>query len=136
MQPEVFSVSPDDDVMEALDLMAARRIRHLPVVGAGGRVIGILSDRDLRAALGVPARALADWPRRSGTLRVADAMTRDPIVAPIDAPLSVAVRHLLGRRIGALPIVDADGRLRGIVSYLDVIRALRKQRLRTPELAL
>jgi predicted transcriptional regulator len=128
MQPDVFSARARDDLMEALDLMAARRVRHLPVVGDDGRVVGILSDRDMRVALGAPAQALAEWPRRSGQLRVADAMTRDPVVVPIDARLGVAVRHLLGRRIGALPVVDAEGRLRGIISYLDVVRALSKGR--------
>jgi CBS domain-containing protein len=52
------------------------------------------------------------------------AMTRDPIVVRSDAPLSVAVAHLLNRGVGALPVVDSEGRLEGMLSYIDVIRAL------------
>lgn len=125
MQEEVFSVRADDDLMEAVDLMSARRVRHLPVVGEGGQVVGILSDRDVRTAVGNPAEALEAWPRRA-RLRVSAVMSPNVITVRVDAPLAVALRHLLGRQVGALPVVDAQNRLSGILSYLDVLRALRK----------
>jgi acetoin utilization protein AcuB len=124
MRQEVFSVRDDQPVMEAVDLMATCRIRHMPVVDGEGRVVGMLSDRDVRSALGDPAGAARSWPAEASRIRVSQAMTPDPIVIKADAPLSVAVSHLLSRGVGALPVVDGDGRLRGILSYIDVIRAL------------
>ena len=126
MQEDVFSVRAGDDLMEAVELMSARRVRHLPVVGDGGEVVGMLSDRDVRTALGDPAEALNDWARRAGRLRVSAVMSGNVITVRQDAPLAEALRHLLGRQVGALPVVDEQNRLRGIVSYLDVLRALRK----------
>jgi acetoin utilization protein AcuB len=126
MQEDVLSVRASDDLMEAVELMSARRVRHLPVVGDGGEVVGMLSDRDVRTALGDPAEALNDWARRAGRLHVSAVMSASVITVRHDAPLAEALRHLLGRQVGALPVVDERNRLRGIVSYLDVLRALRK----------
>ena len=114
----------EQSVMEAVELMAACRLRHLPVVDDEGHVVGILSDRDVRTALGDPVEATLRWPRDAPGIRVSLAMTPDPIVIRDDAPLSVAVAHLLNRGIGALPVVDGEGRLTGILSYIDVLRAL------------
>jgi CBS-domain-containing membrane protein len=124
MRDEVFSVRDDESVMEAVELMAACRIRHIPVVDDKGRVVGILSDRDVRTALGDPIEAVQSWPRPAAQLRVSNAMTPDPIVVRTDAPLAVAVALLLNRGVGALPVIDGDGCLRGMLSYVDVIRAL------------
>jgi CBS domain-containing protein len=110
--------------MEAVELMAAARIRHIPVVDDDGRVVGMVSDRDVRAALGDPIEAVQSWPSHGARLRVAKAMTPDPVVVRSDAPLAVAVAQLLNRSFGALPVVDAEGRLCGILSYIDVIRSL------------
>jgi CBS domain-containing protein len=125
MRAEVFSVREDESVMEAVDIMVARRIRHVPVVDRQGRVVGMVSDRDVRTALGDPAEAADSWPPAATGLLVRGLMSRDPVVVQADAPLSVAATFLLNRRVGALPVVDREGRLRGILSYLDLIRALR-----------
>jgi CBS domain-containing protein len=124
MRDEVFSVRQDQSVMEAVELMAACRIRHVPVVDDDGHVVGILSDRDVRIALGDPVEAVQSWPTAAGRISISAAMTADPIVVGSDAPLAVAVAHLLNRGIGALPVIDGESRLCGILSYVDVIRAL------------
>ena len=126
MQEEVFSVRPGDDLLEAVDLMSARRVRHLPVVAEGGQLVGILSDRDVRTAVGNPAQALEAWPGRTGRVPVSSVMSPNVITVKTDAPLAVALRHFLGRQVGALPVVDAQNRLSGILSYLDLLRAMRK----------
>jgi CBS domain-containing protein len=126
MREEVFSVREDDSVMEAVDLMVSRRVRHVPVVDNGGRVVGILSDRDIRTFLGDPAEAVESWPVGASRIRVGAVMTRDPVVTWTDSPLSASVAEFLIRGIGALPVVDQKGCLRGMLSYLDVIRALRR----------
>ena len=126
MRAEVFSVREDQSVMEAVDLMASRRLRHVPVVDDQGHVVGMLGDRDIRGSLGDPAEVAESWPGGAGEIKVALVMTSAPIVVRADAPLSEAIELLLGRRIGALPVVDDAGRLTGILSYVDVIRALQR----------
>lgn len=122
-----ISVPPETELFDAAALMSARCIRHLPVVDAAGKVLGILSDRDVRAALGDPRRFLDDPTTRDRTerRRVGDAMAKVVITVNQNAPLKLAVEHLVHEGIGALPVVDDERRLVGIVSYLDVIQALR-----------
>jgi CBS domain-containing protein len=120
-------VRPAMELLDAAALMSARRIRHLPVLDAEGKVVGILSDRDVRAALGDPRRFLADYSSRdrSGGPLVGEVMSKVVITLNQNAPLTTAVEHLVHEGMGALPIVDDRQHLVGIVSYLDVIQALR-----------
>ena len=100
--------------------MIDHAIRHLPVVDGSGKVLGIVSFEDLRAALPMPV-SLTRPPdaaaRKSATeVRVTDAMTDAPVTVAADAPLQEAVSRMLQHRIGCLPIVDEQGRLDGIVT--------------------
>lgn len=133
MRDEVFSVRQQESVMEAVELMAACRIRHVPVVDDEGHVVGILSDRDVRTSLGDPTEAAQSWPLAATRVPVSMAMTPAPVVVRHDAPLGVAVALLLNHGVGALPVVDAEGHLRGILSYVDVIRALSVEPLATAQ---
>ncbi len=116
----------DDPLTEAAARMAAHGIRHLPVVDGMMRVTGILSERDVRQATGrtlldVDASERAAYVQR---LRVGDVMTPEPRTMRADEPLSSAVRALVEDRFGALPIVDDQDRLMGILSYVDLLRYL------------
>ncbi len=115
MVTEPETARPDEYLLDAASRMFHRGVRHLPVVEAG-RVVGMLSDRDVRSAVGNPLGKLRE------ELRVADAMTHEPSTVRADAPLSNAVELLLDERVGALPVVGAEGRLVGMVSYMDVLR--------------
>jgi CBS domain-containing protein len=127
MTAEVFTASPDDMVLEAADLMAAHRIRHLPVVDEGGRLVGIVSERDLRTALGVPAQALEHWASALGRDRtVREVMSESVASVRPDQPLEQVIGVMLSRSVGALPVVDNDRHPIGIVSYLDILRAARR----------
>jgi len=59
MTREVITINKDADIFEAKDKMTKHRIRHLPVVGKDNRIIGIVSDRDIRSAL--PCSLLKDY---------------------------------------------------------------------------
>jgi acetoin utilization protein AcuB len=128
MSGDPVALGPDASALEALDLMVDRGIRHLPVVDAEGRVVGVVSLDDLRAALPVsvslraplsaPERELArDW-------RVGEVMTHAPETVTSETPLAEAADCMADRRIGCLPVVDDDGRLAGILSETDALRAL------------
>lgn len=123
------AVRPEDNLLGAILRMADRQVRHLPVVDEGRRVVGMLSDRDVRARVG-SLRKLGDNARvesETSALKVKDAMSRAVTTIDASTPLSKVVNLLLDRRIGAIPVVDAGERLAGVISYLDVVRALRDQ---------
>jgi len=124
MRRAPLTASADDLLLDAASRMDDRGIRHLPVVDGDQRVIGMLSDRDVRLAVGnarwgSPA-ALASKVLRS--LRVSEVMTRDPFVLRQDAPFLQLASVFTDERVGAVPVIDADDRLIGIVSYVDVLR--------------
>jgi acetoin utilization protein AcuB len=120
MTREVVVLSPQTTAAEALDLCRERRIRHLPVMEKG-RLVGIVSDRDLRSAappLGDPERASA-----LEKMRLSDVMTGDVVTAHPDDPIEEAANRMRERSIGCLPVVE-DGELVGIVTSSDVMEAL------------
>jgi acetoin utilization protein AcuB len=122
MTTDVISVGLHTSVFEAMQLMETENIRHLPVVDAG-QVAGIISDRDLarfsRDAL------LADQPEAGARLRTAlsQVMTGSPVTVAADDDVDEVIELFIDSRISAVPVTDPDGKLIGIVSVIDVLRA-------------
>ena len=128
MTGQPLTVALNTLVREAADLMKARGIRHLPVVDQTGRLLGILTDRDISHAALVPALAeYLSWdPRRLRAPRVRDVMTWTVVTIDPDATLVQAGLSMFQHRIGSLPVVE-NGRLVGILTDRDVLAALRKK---------
>ena len=127
MTPNPVTVSPDASVAEVWDLMREHAIRHIPVVD-GGALVGMLSDRDLAHfdMAGLIGAQDADALRRALTTPVAKVMSPDIIDVDLDTELGDVVDLLVENRIGAVPVVRPDTReLLGIVSYIDVLAAIR-----------
>lgn len=126
MRRAPVTVHPDDYLLDAAAKMAERNIRHLPVIDGERRVVGILSDRDIRNAIGDPRQALTSdgLPTSLRLQRVGDRMTPGVLTVETDAPLLEVATRFAGERFGAIPVVDSDERLVGIVSYVDVMREL------------
>jgi CBS domain-containing protein len=105
--------------------MRLARIRHLPVVDAKGRLTGLLSSHDL-------ARALTKTPGK----QVVDAMSVRVVSVQEDAPAFQAARVMRQKKLGSLPVVDAKGRLVGLLTESDFLevaeRALSGKPLRRP----
>lgn len=121
------TVRPYEPLLEAVGIMVDRDVRHVAVVDDNGRVIGIVSDSDVRTAIGDPVEALhREWEELE-ELKVSTVMTTDVVTVREDAGLLDAARAFIDHRIGAIPVVDAAARLVGIVSYVDVLRALRNR---------
>ena len=120
-------VDLDVPVRVAADLMRSKGIRHLPVVDADAHVLGIVTDRDLRHAVFLPALAghagLA--PHRVKALRVRDVMTWSVVTTHAETELVQAALTMFQRRIGSLPVVE-DRRLVGILTEQDVFAGLKK----------
>jgi CBS domain-containing protein/RNA polymerase-binding transcription factor DksA len=128
MTGEPISIEPEASALAALDLMINHAIRHLPVVDGAGRVCGVLSFDDLRAALPVPVSLRAPLPvdeRRSlPDPAVGEVMTYMPITIRYDAPLEEAAQRMVDGRFGCLPVVDEKGSLDGIITETDLLQAL------------
>jgi acetoin utilization protein AcuB len=127
MTPNPVTVTAKASVAEAWDLMRDLEIRHVPVV-ENGALVGMLSDRDL-AQLDI-ARLLtlegAEALRYQLGTPVVKVMSSDVVFVTPETTLDEVVELLVDHRIGAVPVVPADSReVLGIVSYIDVLRALQ-----------
>jgi len=126
MSRELVTAEADDALAVVVQRMGRHGIRHVPVVDGERRVIGMLSDRDVRTAIGNPMRSLD--PRqavvRIESTRVMHAMTRPPLTLPAGTRLSRAAALFADHKVGAVPIVDEQQHLVGLVSYTDVLRAV------------
>src|SRR5512132_2365256 len=122
MQTKRFSVTPDTTLPEAVRLTGQRGVRHLPVLD-GDRLVGMLSDRDLKRAMASPATSLEAHELRYllDGLRVGEIMTRAVITIGPMFPIEDAARLMVMEKIGALPVTDGD-RLIGLVTETDVLR--------------
>ncbi|HTO07339.1 MAG TPA: CBS domain-containing protein [Myxococcota bacterium] len=122
------TITADASVLAALDLMLDRGIRHLPVVDRHERLRGIVSLDDLRAALPFPVslRTAPDPADRLLALdcAVGEVMTHEPLTGRPEMPLGDAAELLARFRIGCLPVVDQEGRVVGIFTEVDALRAL------------
>lgn len=123
MTPHPHTLAADASLGDAVELMAGYGIRHLPIV-EDGDVVGIVSERDVKMALGPDAMHLdleAIDPRQADG-SVSWFMTEGVLTIEADAPVSEACERLLATKVGALAVTDG-GALVGILSVLDVIRA-------------
>jgi CBS domain-containing protein len=124
MTAKPITVDPDTPMLQARQRMAEERIRHLVVVD-DARVVGIVTDRDIRLNLPSPATSLSVWELNYllSRLTVGGVMSAAVIVVDPDRPIAEAARLMLDHKIGALPVVD-EGRLIGIITESDFVRAM------------
>ncbi|HSF56534.1 MAG TPA: CBS domain-containing protein [Candidatus Binatia bacterium] len=118
MTRKTVTLSPHHGFAEAVSLMADRHFRHIVVVDAGGHILGVISDRDILRTL---ART-ANWQTKD----VSQIMTPDPFTVKRDTPLSVAVAKIVSKRINCLPVLDDEGKVCGIVTSTDLLKAYQK----------
>jgi CBS domain-containing protein len=134
MMTSVVSIKRNADLHEAARLLSENRISGMPVVDDNNRVIGVISEADvlmlagmkrehtfkdiLRNILGEPV------PARSGGNKVEEVMSFPPITSKADDEVIEVAKILEERRIKRLPVVDNDGKLLGIVSRADIVRAI------------
>jgi acetoin utilization protein AcuB len=118
------TVDPETPMLEARQRMVEKRIRHLVVV-ENARVVGIVTDRDVRLNLPSPATSLSVWEINYllAQLTVGGVMSAAVIVVDPDRPVAEAARIMMDHKIGALPVMD-EGRLVGIITESDFVRAM------------
>ena len=112
MSRTVLTVTPETEFHRALDLMRARAVHHLPVVD-GGRVVGMVAERDL---------LLAAANFGSSEVPVGEIMSHPAVCVAETALLKEAARLLVEKHIGSLPVLDAKGGLVGIITETDIFK--------------
>jgi CBS domain-containing protein/gamma-glutamyl:cysteine ligase YbdK (ATP-grasp superfamily) len=127
MSTDLFTVRPDDLADLAASVMTWRHIRHVPVEDAEGRLVGLVSHRDLLQLLTCGALA------NENPITVRDIMTSDPFTVSSTTPTLEAMEIMRRNRVGCLPVLD-DGHLVGIVTsydFLDASARLFREQLTT-----
>lgn len=127
MTRRVITVKPEDNLLDTRELMKTHKIHHIPVVEEGDRLVGIISDRDVRSAMPSSLYYESGSERERQKLdkfKVRDVMTKNVITLSLRDTIQDALLLLLKYDIGALPVVDNDGRLVGILAVRDLLRAL------------
>jgi len=128
MQAPVITVTPVTTVPEGVRIVQTRGVRHLPVV-AYGKLVGIVSDRDLERAIPSPATTLERhdlamaYPLKR--LTMAEVMTRPVLTISPLFPIEEAAQLMVANRVSALPVTES-GQLRGILTETDVLRLLAR----------
>lgn len=123
MTANVETVTPDTSVRRAFLIMKKKGVLHLPVC-KGGKLVGIVTDRDLRRPkLSDIFKEWHELYRLGEEIDVGDVMTSHVITATPETDLLTAASMLLEKKIGALPVVDAKGKLVGIVTSVDLLKA-------------
>lgn len=124
MSRQPVAVSPDLPLPEALRLMREKRVRRLPIVDDSGRLVGIVSEKDLLYAAPSPATTLSIYEMQYLLTRITvkDVMTSDIITVRESNTIEEAARLMVQHKIGGLPVVDDAGKLIGIITETDLFK--------------
>jgi acetoin utilization protein AcuB len=127
MTTSVTTLPDDARLLDAALLIRRTGKRHVPIVSAEGKVVGIISDRDVsRLAPSMLAQMTPeDYNRVFEATPITKAMTKDPMMVSPDAPVAEAVSLLYTKKIGALLAVE-DGKLMGILTVNDMLGLLNE----------
>jgi acetoin utilization protein AcuB len=127
MKTDLVTIGPNEPIKDALEKMVTGKIRRMPVID-GDRLVGIITDRDVRQALNSPfifhERSYDEYLHRE--IKVESSMTHDPVTIRSDANIIEAAEQMEMRKIGGLPVVD-NGALVGIITLSDLMNFLIKQ---------
>lgn len=124
MSKPVIFVHPDMPIMEALALMQREKIRRLPIID-DGKMVGIVSDKDLLNAAPSDATTLSMWELNYlvSRIEVNDVMTRQVRTVTEDTPIEEAARIMADNKIGGLPVMR-EGRVVGLITETDLFKIL------------
>jgi acetoin utilization protein AcuB len=127
MQKSIVTVTPSASLAEAQEQMRGHNIRQIPVTSEDGKLVGILSDRDIRGAA-LPAGLVPGFTTEEAekflkTTPVGKVMTRKVVTATLTDTLEDAIVLMHDFNVNALPVVDAEGKVAGIITRMNVLEA-------------
>jgi acetoin utilization protein AcuB len=125
MTTPAMTVTPETSFQDALKMMRDHKFRRIPVVDHDGKLLGIVSERDLLHASPSPATSLSVWEVNYllWKLKVADIMTHHVITIAQDAPIEDAANLMVTRKIGGLPVVNGANQIVGVITETDIFKA-------------
>jgi acetoin utilization protein AcuB len=125
MNPNVITVDADDSMLDATKLLKEHNIRHLPVLEKG-KLVGVITDRDLKRAAPSDATALEahELLYLIANIKVREIMTKNPITVPYNYTIEEAADLLLQARISGMPVVGKDGDVIGTITQTDLFKVL------------
>ena len=126
MTTDVVTVHEDTPITKASIVMKERNIRSLPVVNKEGKLLGIVTDRHLKAALPSKATTLDIYELHYliSRIKVKDLMTRDPVFVRPDETVEFGAVLMLENKISSLPVINEEDSLIGIITQTDVFKVL------------
>jgi acetoin utilization protein AcuB len=125
MTTRPVSVSAETPISQAWEMLRDLDVRHLPVVNQDRELVGILSDRDLAVAPLPPLETELLGPDRLRLEQpVSTIMTADVLAVEAEDDVREAIEVMVENKVGAVPVVDPERHVVGIISYLDVLRSL------------
>jgi acetoin utilization protein AcuB len=121
-----ITVMPDMPFQEALKMMQEYRFRRLPVVDKKGKLIGIVSERDLLNASPSPVTTLSIWELtyELSKIQVEELMTKEVVTTTPDSPIEDAARLMVEKNVGGLPVINDDNEPVGIITDRDIFGTL------------
>ncbi|MGA2383604.1 MAG: CBS domain-containing protein [Gemmatimonadales bacterium] len=126
MTAKVFTIRMDKKLLAVEEIMGWAHIRHVPVVDAQGKLVGLLSQRDvLRSTLSDLASTQVDRRNQLGHVSLADVMRREVLTIGPGESVQSAARLMRQHKYGCLPVVD-DGRLVGIITEHDLLAVVER----------
>lgn len=125
MSKNVVTIEEDDSMQHAMSLMKEHKVRMLPVV-TRGRLVGVLSDTDLKRSSASDATTLDmhELLYLISKIKVQDIMSRTPITVPQDFTVEETAELLMRKKISGCPVVDEDGKVVGIITRDDLFKVL------------
>lgn len=126
MSKQPITVTPETSLMQATKMMKENKIRRLPVVDENGRLVGIVTDRDIKAASPSLATTLEvhELYYLLSELKIKSIMTKNPVSVLATDTVERAALLMTERRVGGLPVVDVSNRVVGVISDTDVFQVL------------
>ncbi len=140
MSTDVLSLKPEDNALEALNHLLKRKISGLPVIDSSGKLVGMFTEK------GVLSHVLPGYIEQVGTfvydtelkstkkkfmelntINVSQIMRKEVITTSEDASLSEVARIMLTQKSRRLPVLDATGKVLGIVARCDILKVLAKE---------
>ena len=126
MSKDLITAGPDMPIFEAKTLMSDKNIRHLPIVDETGKLLGIVTDRDIRDSMPSTLLKKPDYDitlGKIGNRPVGDIMTRKPMTIYAYYTLQDTLLVMQKKKVGALPVIDEEGYLKGLLSTRDLLTA-------------
>jgi acetoin utilization protein AcuB len=126
MSKDLITAGPEMTIFEAKTLMTEKNIRHLPVVDDTGKLLGIVTDRDVRDSMPSTLLKKPDYDITLGKIGnhpIGDIMTPNPMTIYAYYTLQDSLLVMQKRKVGALPVIDEEGYLKGILSTRDLLKA-------------